>query len=132
MDAYRRELENDLARLRHTRVQLRKRLEWFGRGHVWQDATETARLVREIQIILKGTDHEWNELCHKLGRRDLMVPRKPISLTLTASARAALARQAARDQAAQRSNVRKSLDAMPDSFKTGEDWLRYSREACRR
>jgi hypothetical protein len=131
MDAYRRGLENDLARLRHTRVQLRRRLEWFARGHIWQDGTETARLIRETQVMLRGTDHEWNELCFKLGRRDLMVPRKPVSLTLTAANRAALARQAARDQVARQSTVRKSIDNMPDSFPAAKAWLDYSRRTCR-
>jgi hypothetical protein len=93
MDPYRLGLERDLVHLRHRRVQLHRQLEWFARGHVMQDPTETSRLDRETQATLKGTDYEWNELCHKLGRRELMVPRKPVSLRLTAEDKRRLARQ---------------------------------------
>jgi hypothetical protein len=122
MDPYRLGLERDLARLRHKRVELRRTLDWFSRGHIWQDATETSRLVHETQMRLKSTDIEWNELCHRLGRRDLMVPRKPVSLRLTAEDKRRLARQG---------TVRKSVEPMPDSFRSGADWLAYCRRVCR-
>jgi hypothetical protein len=55
---HRRDLEGQLARLRSRRVALRKRLEWFGKGNIVQDPTQTARLIRETQLALKATDLE--------------------------------------------------------------------------
>jgi hypothetical protein len=47
LSPHRRDLEGQLARLRSRRVALRKRLEWFAKGHIIQDPTETARQIRE-------------------------------------------------------------------------------------
>jgi hypothetical protein len=98
---------------------LRKRLEWFARGNMIQDFNETLRLIHETKIAFKGIDIEWAELCHKLGRRDLL--HKPIRLAPTPAERRALSQQ---------STVRKSIAPML-SFRTGADWLRYCRETGR-
>jgi hypothetical protein len=120
-DPYRQRLEQRLVWLRSRRVGLRKYLEWFAAGHMVQDFSETMRLIRQAQSALKYSDFEWCELCHKLGRQDLL-PGKSISLTPRPAERRALARQA---------TVRKSTASMPSSFRTGDDWLRYCREVRR-
>jgi hypothetical protein len=77
-DPYRQRLEQRLVWLRSRRVGLRKQLEWFAAGHMIQDFTETMRLIRQTQSALKDTDLEWAELCHKLGRRDLLLANRSV------------------------------------------------------
>jgi hypothetical protein len=115
LSPYRRDLEGRLASLRSRRVALRKRLEWFGKGNIIQDPTETARQVRETQLALKATDLEWSELHDRLGLKQYFGP--PIKLALRPD-------EVRRIAAYRSASVRKE---MPNSFKTGADWLEYCR-----
>jgi hypothetical protein len=115
LSPYRRDLEGQLARLRSRRVALRKRLEWFAKGNIVQDPTETSRLIRETQLALKATDREWSELHDRLGLKQYFGP--PIKLALRPD-------EVRRIAAFRSTPVSKG---MPNSFKSGEDWLRYCR-----
>ena len=78
MNAYRERLEREFASLRQQRVAIRRKLEWFARGHQLGDMTDTMNTVRQLQAMLKGTDREWQTLCVQTGRESMLNP--PVKL----------------------------------------------------
>jgi hypothetical protein len=121
---HRRDLEGQLARLRSRRVQLRKRLEWFAKGHIIQDPTETARQIRETQMALKDSELEFDALHHALGLKRYLGP--PIKLALRPDEVRRIAAYRSTTVTKAMPNSVKSSEDWP-SFKTGEDWLKYTR-----
>jgi hypothetical protein len=97
MNVYKNKLQAELDALIRHRVALRRGLDQIARGQRVGDGHNTSRTIDDMRRQLQVTEHDYARLCTELGQEHRL--NGPVSLQLTPSERAALARQASRPKA---------------------------------
>lgn len=65
---YRKQLERQLGDVRHRRVALRNAIQHLQASLPFGDLYDNRKRLQMLQLQLRGTDEEWREVHHRLGR----------------------------------------------------------------